>query len=114
MIPHSIHERVSRTDIKDLEILAFARLSELCPAASLAAMSNRIAAASFSLDLLAAWARVMCNQSTKLCLQIRLQYLSMNLLLQKELERLRRQVFWGEFLLIPAAVVRRLPQMFAV
>ncbi len=108
VIPHSIHERVSRTDVDDL------RTSPLEESLSYAqrratAMSNRVAAAyspwtsrsigthyvqSQPQTLIADWTSIPQHDP----------------LVAGELERLRRQVFWGEFLLIPAAVVRRLPQ----
>ena len=108
VIPHSIHERVSRTDIKAL------RSSPLHDSLSFAqrrasAMSNRIAAAHSPWTFRRMGTRyVQSKHQTLLADQASVPQHEPPV--AKELERLRRQVFWGEFLLIPAAVVRRLPQ----
>ena len=108
VIPHSIHERVSRTDVEDL------RSSPLQESLSYAqrratAMSNRVAAAYSPWTSRSMGTRYVQSQPQTFiadCTSIPRH----EPLVAGELESLRRQIFWGEFLLIPAAVVRRLPQ----
>ena len=108
VIPHSIHERVSRTDIKGLsssplqESLSFAQRRAT-------AMSNRVAAAYSPWTTHSMGTRYVQSQNQTLIAD-QTSVPQHEPPVAGELERLRRQVFWGEFLLIPAAVVRRLPQ----
>ena len=108
VIPHSIHERVSRTDVEDLsssplqESLSYAQRRAT-------AMSNRVAAAYSPWTSRSMGTRYVQSQPQTFiadCTSIPRH----EPLVAGELESLRRQIFWGEFLLIPAAVVRRLPQ----
>ena len=108
VIHHSIHERVSRTDIKGLsssplqESLSFAQRRAT-------AMSNRVAAAYSPWTTHSMGTRYVQSQNQTLIAD-QTSVPQHEPPVAGELERLRRQVFWGEFLLIPAAVVRRLPQ----
>ena len=108
VIPHSIHERVSRTDVEELsssplqESLSYAQRRAT-------AMSNRVAAAYSPWTSRSMGTRYVQSQPQTFiadCTSIPRH----EPLVAGELESLRRQIFWGEFLLIPAAVVRRLPQ----
>ena len=108
VIPHSIHERVSRTDVEDL------RSSPLQESLSYAqrratAMSNRVAAAYSPWTSRSMGTRYVQSQP-QILIADRTSIPRHEPLVARELESLRRQMFWGEFLLIPAAVVRRLPQ----
>lgn len=107
VIPHSIHERVSRTDIKDLsssslqESLSFAQRRAT-------AMSNRIAAAHtpWTRHRLPTLYRPVAEGLWRSDPQT---IPSADSSAESELSRLRRQVFWSRFLEIPELHVKLLP-----
>ena len=109
VIPHTIHERVGRekevnhTKSFYQESLSFAYRRTT-------SISNRVSAAHYPWSSQRKGTHYK-NLNRKVWTAVPHSIPELQPQVVDELRSLRRQIFWGEFLLIPAAVIRSLPQL---
>ena len=109
VIPHSIHERVSRE--KELSHSnSFYQESLSSAYRRTTSISNRVSAAHYPWSSQRQGTRYV-NLNPNIWTAVPHSIPELRTQVVDELRSLRRQVFWGEFLLVPAAVIRLLPQM---
>ncbi len=110
VIPHTIHERVSREkEVNHTKSFYQESLSFAYRRAT--SMSNRVSAAHYpwsSHRVGTSYVKLNC----KIWIAVSHSIPELHPPIVDELKSIRRQIFWGEFLLIPAVVVRLLPKVF--